>query len=83
MNLYRISQDKHNDYDTYDSAVVAADDEAEARMTHPSGNGWDGVERGYGTWANAEFVKVNLIGVAAEGIERGQDVRLRPQYLHH
>lgn len=31
MNLYLISQDVNNDYDTYDSAVVAAESEEEAR----------------------------------------------------
>jgi hypothetical protein len=36
MNLYRISQQINNDYDTYDSAVVCAENEEEARRTHPS-----------------------------------------------
>ncbi len=35
MNLYLISQDRNNGYDTYDSAVVAADTEEEAIRTHP------------------------------------------------
>lgn len=37
MNLYLISQDKVTGYDTYDSAVVCAKDEADARTIHPSG----------------------------------------------
>lgn len=36
MNLYIISQDINNDYDTYDSAVVCAEDEEDAREIHPS-----------------------------------------------
>lgn len=36
MNLYLISQDVNNDYDTYDSAVVAASNEEDARNIHPS-----------------------------------------------
>lgn len=36
MNLYLISQDVSNDYDTYDAAVVAAESEEEARKIHPS-----------------------------------------------
>lgn len=36
MKLYLISQDKIDGYDTYDSAVVAAKDEADARTIHPS-----------------------------------------------
>lgn len=37
MKLYLISQSVNNDYDTYDSAVVAAPDEETARNTHPKG----------------------------------------------
>jgi hypothetical protein len=36
MNIYLISQDKNSDYDTYDSAVVAAESEQDAREIHPS-----------------------------------------------
>ena len=36
MNLYLISQDHNDDYDTYDSAVVAAENEDAARETHPN-----------------------------------------------
>lgn len=35
-NLYLISQDVVSGYDTYDSAVVVAANEQEARETHPS-----------------------------------------------
>lgn len=37
MKLWLISQDSNYDYDTYDSAVVAAETEEEARKTLP----WD------------------------------------------
>lgn len=36
MNLYLISQDFNNDYDAYDSAVVAAKSPKDARTIHPS-----------------------------------------------
>ena len=36
MKLYKISQTINDDYDTYDSAVVCAKDEDEARHIHPS-----------------------------------------------
>lgn len=36
MNLYKIEQDLIDDYDTYDSAVVVAESEDEARKIHPS-----------------------------------------------
>ena len=37
MNLYLISQDSNRDYDTYDSAVVAAVNEKDASVMHPYG----------------------------------------------
>ena len=36
MKLFLISQDRINDYDSYDSAVVAAESESDARSVHPS-----------------------------------------------
>ena len=36
MKLWRISQNVNNGWDTYDSAVVAAESEEEARHTYPS-----------------------------------------------
>lgn len=39
MKLWRISQDVNNGWDTYDSAVVAAETEEEARNTFP--DKWD------------------------------------------
>ena len=35
MNLYLISQSVNNEYDTYDSAVVAAESEEDATKIHP------------------------------------------------
>jgi hypothetical protein len=35
MKLYKISQEENRDYDTYDSAVVIAESEDEARFMHP------------------------------------------------
>jgi len=37
MNLYLISQDVNDGYDTYDSAVVCSESESDARMMHPGG----------------------------------------------
>ena len=36
MNLYLISQDKNNGYDTHDSAVVAAKSPSDATKIYPS-----------------------------------------------
>ena len=38
MNIYLISQTENTGYDTYDSAVVCAENEEEARTTHPNTN---------------------------------------------
>ncbi len=62
LYLYLISQNENNDYDTYDSAVVVASSEDEARKIHPDGeNGrWD---KGYWT-SSPEKVRVYQIGIA-------------------
>jgi len=69
MNLYLIKQDINNDYDTYDSAVVAAPDEEAARKMHPNGNNtaYEPVSRlgrpgCTGTWASPEHVSVEYLG---------------------
>jgi len=71
LNLYLISQDVNNGYDTYDKAVVAAPDEDTARNIHP---GWEDMAeagREFSSWCVAEKVKVELIGEAAEDIDQG------------
>lgn len=81
MNLYLLTQDENNDYDTYDSCVVAAESPEDAVLINPNGevygsnpaskfDGWDkGTRRDYGTWCSSpEKVKARLVGVAAEGV---------------
>ena len=71
MNIYLLEQKENDDYDTYDSCVVLAETEDEARMLHPDKSiyhtkPWEGTAF---TWASKpEYVKVTLIGVAS--IER-------------
>jgi len=68
MNLYLISQTENNGYDTYDTAVVAAKDEDEARNITPDGD-WN---TRYSTWCSSPSkVTVNLIGKATAGTEPG------------
>lgn len=63
MNLYLISQEYNDDYDTYDSAVVAANTEEEARLIHPSrGLDWDGKNIAYAGWCDSKYVEVDFIG---------------------
>lgn len=72
MKLWLISQSANNGYDTYDSAVVAAESEDAARMTHPSNQeGWDGKRERYGTWSSADQVKVEFIGEAKPDTKPG------------
>jgi hypothetical protein len=71
VKLFLISQNKNNDYDTYDSAVVAAPDEAAARNTNPENgkpmNEWDR----YSSWCfGPEQVTVRYIGEAVD-VEQG------------
>jgi len=71
MNLYLLSQDDRRGYDTYDSVVVAAESEAEARLITPGFRGFDDSWRS-SDWARApELVAVELIGVAVPGTEAG------------
>jgi hypothetical protein len=88
-NIYCISQDVNNGYDTYSHAVVVAESEDEARAIHPgneSGPGDVFVRRGvwcyrhvdrtfreyYNTsWSLPADVRVELVGVAGEGLKSG------------
>lgn len=64
-NLYLISQDVNEDWDTYDSAVVAAQSVEEARKIHPE-NSHCNPRRVSGflekSWCDPSHVKVTLIG---------------------
>ena len=73
MYIYKVSQDENNDYDTYDSFVVVAFNEDQARKTSPNDNddfSYYDFNVDYGRdcyWASSESnVKVELIGVADE-----------------
>lgn len=83
MKLWLLSQDVNRDYDTYDSCVVAAETEADARLIHPATRlihpanppyKWDGETwRSSPDWTNNEWapppdIQVKEIGVAADGI---------------
>lgn len=71
MNIYKISQRTNNEYDTFDSAVVYADNESEASEIHPRGaSNW--TENGWPTWANfPSEVKVELIGQTDTDVKPG------------
>jgi len=74
MNLYLISRTDAIDYDEYDSAVVAAPDEATARDMHPRDGApvdWaTGSRYAFDTWCRSQdCVTVKLIGTAS--VEQG------------
>jgi len=77
MNLYKISQTVNNGWDTYDSAIVAAPDADKARVMHPNGGKSDRLDRKTAGQFNMRDwvvypsdVTVELVGVAADGIQR-------------
>lgn len=64
MNIYKIQQHKVYGWDTYDSAVVIAENEEVARAIHPSGDG----DFKSDTWVNhTDDVEVILLGKAKKG----------------
>ena len=65
MKLWIISQDVNNDYDTFDSAVVAAETEEEARNINPAG-AWGDSWTGWAT--DPSQVTVEYLGVADRDI---------------
>ena len=68
MNLYLLTQDVLTGYDVYDSAVVAAESEEEAKGIHPCTIlGW----RSRRDWCSIEDVQVGLIGKAKKGTQSG------------
>lgn len=71
MNLYLIERPDDNPagYDDYDSAVVCANSEDEARMIHPRGTDWDGKAGEWDSWVGSETVRVTLIGVATAPVK--------------
>lgn len=62
MNVYLISQTVNDDYDTFDSAVVAAETMEDAAMIHPLYSDWDGTGKAYDSWCACADVNVELIG---------------------
>lgn len=83
--IYKISQTKNDDYDTYDSAIVVAESEEKAKLIHP--NGFyiceDGIFYRYSyhekfvsrwkdeSWCELNHVKAELIGTASDDLECG------------
>ena len=72
MKLFLISQEQNNDYDTYDSAVVAAPDEETARQMNPDNGKPMEWRKQNSTWCSVpEHVAVRYLGKAVSGTEQG------------
>ncbi len=66
LKIYRISQTVNQEYNTYDAAIVAAENEEEARRTLLSNkNTWAD------EWVSPVDVRVEEIGVANKNIKKG------------
>jgi hypothetical protein len=71
VNIYILSQNENRGWDTYDSCVVVAKDEDDAKTIDPTGESFE-PNSIYSTWAKTvEAIQVELIGVADESQERG------------
>lgn len=69
MNLYLLTQNKIKSYDTYDSCIVIAENEEDAKTIHPHfpNPKWDS-----STWCKKPSqVTAEYIGTAKEGSDRG------------
>lgn len=67
LKLWLISQEENTGWDTYDSAVVAAKTEEEARLINP-----DGEWKLYSAWCSSpDKVHVEYLGIATESVEPG------------
>ena len=84
MNIYLVSQNKNNGYDTYDSFVCYVETEYEARVMSPSehymwkNDTWNFVylDGSYKSsvnraWCHPNFVEVKLIGNTNEEVDSG------------
>jgi len=69
MKLYLISQTVNDDYDTYDSFVVCASDEDDAKIIHKL----EAEDYYSSPWVSkVSDIDVKYLGEADESIERGE-----------
>ena len=71
MKIYKIWQRDNSGYDTYDSAVVCAVDEDDARSIHPGGGVCIDETVNYDSWVTKSKVVVECIGEAYGDVKRG------------
>lgn len=78
MNLYLLEQNVNTGYDTYDSTIVAANTEEEAKLIHPceykrnTAYSEDLTEYEWmDDWCTPKDVQVTYIGTAKPGTNKG------------
>lgn len=69
MKLYKIWQSTNEDYDTYDSAIVCAMSEDEAKAIHPNGYGLI-LPNSDSSWVSFENVKCKYLGEADSAYDK-------------
>ena len=71
MKLYLLEQNENRAYNTYDSCLVCAENEADARTIDPEGNKFKENKR-WSSWAiGKEAITCKEIGEANDKQERG------------
>jgi hypothetical protein len=75
LSLFLVSQNKNNNYDTYDSFVIACEDKDVARHANPK-DGAAMTEEDwsypYSSWCSSpRHVKVTYLGAADPSVKRG------------
>lgn len=71
MKLYLLKQNENNSYDTYDSCVVCAENEADAKTISPDGGAFEEGAR-WSNWATRkEAITCEEIGEANANQKRG------------
>lgn len=71
MKLFRIFQTANSDYDTYDSAIVCAKNEKEAKSINPAGGETLTQADAFSGWCGLNDVQAEYIGTAKRGIKKG------------
>jgi hypothetical protein len=72
LNIYLVSQNKVNGYDTFDSFVIACESEEIARNTHPYGDTLEENIRCSAWPTDSSVVTVEFIGNASKTITEQQ-----------
>lgn len=71
MKLYLLTQERNTGYDTYDSCVVCAESEEDAKTIAPDGNAFK-EDTKYGEWATKiTDISCKEIGEANDNQSRG------------